>query len=71
MVNWSLNLNPSEGGGSGGGHQADAIMKAPHSETLAVSHRSHCRVGVGLTAEHRQVAFSGKNVKRSVGGESS
>lgn len=63
-------LHPG-GGGSGGGHQADAALKVPHFERLAVSHQSHCGCGYGVNAEPSQVAFSGKNVKRSVGGEAS
>lgn len=39
------NLNPPQGGGSGGGHPADAAMKAPHFEELAVSQGSHCGWG--------------------------
>lgn len=42
-----------------------------HFERLAVSHQSHCGCGDGVNAEPSQVAFSGKNVKRSAGGEAS
>lgn len=47
---------------------ADAATKAPHLETLAVSHQSHCAGGIEPNAEHRQVPFSGeKHVKKKIG----
>lgn len=60
MVNQSLT---PEGGGLGGGDQACATMKAPHSEMLAVTHQSHCGGWGGVNAEPSQVAFSGKKIQ--------